>query len=123
MWKQALRQRIIYMKIPIPHLPSTTAPLRHMHPLRFMTAAAADGLYAQPGCVRIQEEPQQDFRTSHEQGARGESRHGRRGRDGKIDTITEPVTALLAMKTGRPVKLVYNRRRISCRPGPDTEWK
>ena len=32
------------------------------------------------------------------------------GFGGKIDTITEPVTALLAMKTGRPVKLVYNRR-------------
>ena len=41
MWKRALRQRIIYMKISIPHLPSTTAPLRHMHPLRFMTAAAS----------------------------------------------------------------------------------
>lgn len=32
------------------------------------------------------------------------------GFGGKIDTVTEPVTALLAMKTGRPVKLVYNRR-------------
>ena len=28
---------------------------------------------------------------------------------GKIDLITEPVSALLAIKTGRPVKLVYNR--------------
>lgn len=32
------------------------------------------------------------------------------GFGGKIDIVTEPVTALLAMKTGRPVKLIYNRR-------------
>lgn len=32
------------------------------------------------------------------------------GFGGKIDMVTEPVTALLAMKTGRPVKLVYTRR-------------
>lgn len=32
------------------------------------------------------------------------------GFGGKIDLVTEPVSALLAMKTGRPVKLVYNRR-------------
>ncbi len=33
---------------------------------------------------------------------------------GKIDLITEPITALLAMKTERPVKLVYNRREDIC---------
>lgn len=33
---------------------------------------------------------------------------------GKIDLITEPITALLSMKTGRPVKLVYNRREDIC---------
>ena len=32
------------------------------------------------------------------------------GFGGKIDLVTEPVTALLAMKTGRPVKLAFNRR-------------
>ena len=32
------------------------------------------------------------------------------GFGGKIDLVTEPVTALLAMKTGRPVKLVYGRQ-------------
>lgn len=32
------------------------------------------------------------------------------GFGGKIDLITEPVAALLAMKTRRPVKLVYTRR-------------
>ena len=32
------------------------------------------------------------------------------GFGGKIDMVTEPVTALLAMKTGRPVRLVYTRR-------------
>lgn len=32
------------------------------------------------------------------------------GFGGKIDMVTEPVTALLAMKTGKPVKLVYTRR-------------
>lgn len=32
------------------------------------------------------------------------------GFGGKIDMVTEPITALLAIKTGRPVKLVYNRR-------------
>lgn len=32
------------------------------------------------------------------------------GFGGKIDIVTEPVTALLAMKTGHPVKLIYNRR-------------
>lgn len=32
------------------------------------------------------------------------------GFGGKIDMVTEPVTALLSIKTGRPVKLVYTRR-------------
>lgn len=32
------------------------------------------------------------------------------GFGGKIDLVTEPVTALLAMKTGRPVKIVYGRQ-------------
>lgn len=32
------------------------------------------------------------------------------GFGGKIDLVTEPITALLAMKTRRPVKLVYTRR-------------
>lgn len=31
------------------------------------------------------------------------------GFGGKIDLVTEPVTALLAIKTGKPVKMVYNR--------------
>ena len=43
--KRALRQRIIYMKIPIPHLPSTTAPLRHMHPLRFYDSSGKLTVY------------------------------------------------------------------------------
>ena len=33
------------------------------------------------------------------------------GFGGKIDLITEPVAALLSMKCGRPVKLVYTRRQ------------
>lgn len=41
MWRRGLRQRIIYMKIRIPHRPFTTAPLRHMHPLLSMKAAAS----------------------------------------------------------------------------------
>ena len=32
------------------------------------------------------------------------------GFGGKIDMVCEPIAALLAIKTGRPVKLVYNRR-------------
>lgn len=32
------------------------------------------------------------------------------GFGGKIDMVTEPVVALLSIKTGRPVKLVYTRR-------------
>lgn len=32
------------------------------------------------------------------------------GFGGKIDIITEPITALLAIKTGKPVKLVYTRK-------------
>lgn len=32
------------------------------------------------------------------------------GFGGKIDLVTEPVCALLAMKTGHPVKIVYTRR-------------
>ena len=32
------------------------------------------------------------------------------GFGGKIDLVTEPVTALLAMKTGRPVKLCFTRK-------------
>jgi CO/xanthine dehydrogenase Mo-binding subunit len=33
---------------------------------------------------------------------------------GKIDLVTEPITAALAMKTGRPVKLVYTRTEDIC---------
>ncbi|HWQ96817.1 MAG TPA: molybdopterin cofactor-binding domain-containing protein [Clostridia bacterium] len=33
---------------------------------------------------------------------------------GKIDLITEPIAAALAMKTGRPVRLVYNRTEDIC---------
>lgn len=33
---------------------------------------------------------------------------------GKIDLITEPIAAALAIKTGRPVKLVYNRTEDIC---------
>ncbi|MEA4871140.1 MAG: molybdopterin cofactor-binding domain-containing protein [Christensenella sp.] len=33
---------------------------------------------------------------------------------GKIDLITEPIAAVLAMKTGRPVRLVYNRTEDIC---------
>ena len=36
------------------------------------------------------------------------------GFGGKIDLVTEPVTALLAIKTGRPVKMVYNRTEEFC---------
>lgn len=36
------------------------------------------------------------------------------GFGGKIDLVTEPVGALLAMKTGRPVKIVYNRKEDIC---------
>lgn len=36
------------------------------------------------------------------------------GFGGKIDLVTEPVGALLAMKTGRPVKIVYRRKEDIC---------
>lgn len=36
------------------------------------------------------------------------------GFGGKIDLVTEPVGALLSMKTGRPVKIVYRRKEDIC---------
>lgn len=36
------------------------------------------------------------------------------GFGGKIDLVTEPVGALLSMKTGRPVKIVYQRKEDIC---------
>ncbi|HRV94721.1 MAG TPA: molybdopterin-dependent oxidoreductase [Anaerolineae bacterium] len=45
------------------------------------------------------------------------------GFGGKVDVITEPITTLAAMKTGRPVKFIYSRAEEMQVSSPRSAWR